>query len=56
MPNEEILEAERERVRQEYEKEMEEIRNKYESEQQSKAKIQQEVGHSHTRKGFVFRI
>ena len=44
MPNEELLEAERTRVRVEYEKEMEDIREKYKSEQQSKAKIQAEVG------------
>ena len=44
MPNEELLEAERTRVRVEYEKEMEDIREKYKSEQQSKAKIQSEVG------------
>ena len=44
VPNEELLEAERTRVRIEYEKEMEEIREKYKSEQQSKAKIQSEVG------------
>ena len=43
MPNEEILEAERQRVRSEYEQEMKEMREKYKSEQQSKAKIQAEV-------------
>ena len=44
VPNEEILEAERQRVRDEYEKQMEEIREKYQFEQESKAKIQSEVG------------
>ena len=43
VPSEEVLEAERRRVREEYENEMEEIRNKYHSEQESKAKIQAEV-------------
>jgi len=43
VPNEEILEAERQRVRSEYEQEMKEMREKYKSEQQSKAKIQAEV-------------
>ena len=43
VPNEEILEAERQRVRSEYEHEMKEMREKYKSEQQSKAKIQAEV-------------
>ena len=35
VPNEEILEAERQRVRSEYEQEMKEMREKYKSEQQS---------------------
>jgi len=43
VPSEEMLEAERLRVRQEYENDMEEIRKKYQSEQESKAKIQAEV-------------
>ena len=43
MPNEELLEAERRRVRDEYEKEMEDIRQKFKTEQQSKAKMQEEV-------------
>ena len=43
MPNEEILEAERRRVREEYDKEMQEIKQKFQSEQQSKAKMQEEV-------------
>ena len=43
MPNEELLEAERRRVRDEYEKEMVDIRQKFQTEQQSKAKMQEEV-------------
>ena len=43
VPNEELLEAERTRVRVEYEKEMEDMREKYKTEQQSKAKMQEEV-------------
>ena len=43
VPNEEILEAERQRVRSEYEQEMKEMREKYKTEQQSKAKMQAEV-------------
>ena len=43
MPNEEILEAERQRVRSEYEQEMKDMREKYKTAQQSKAKIQAEV-------------
>ncbi len=43
MPNEEILEAERRRVREEYDKEMQEIKQKFQSEQQTKAKMQEEV-------------
>ena len=43
VPNEEILEAERRRVREEYDKEMQEIKQKFQSEQQTKAKMQEEV-------------
>ena len=42
-PSEEILEAERQRVREQYEAEMREMREKFASEQQSKARVQEEV-------------
>jgi len=43
VPSEELLEAERERVRSEYEAEMAEMREKFSSEQQSKAKMAAEI-------------
>ena len=43
MPNEELLEEERKKIRDEYEYEMKEMREKFASEQKSKAKMAAEV-------------
>ena len=43
VPNEEVLEEERKKIREEYENEMLEMREKYASEQKSKAKMAAEV-------------
>ena len=43
MPNEELLEEERNKIREEYENEMLEMREKYANEQKSKAKMAAEV-------------
>ena len=43
MPNEELLEEERNKIREEYENEMLEMKEKYANEQKSKAKMAAEV-------------
>ena len=43
VPNEELLEEERNKIREEYENEMLEMREKYTNEQKSKAKMASEV-------------
>ena len=43
MPNEELLEEERKKIRDKYEEEMKEMREKYTNEQKSKAKMAAEV-------------
>ena len=43
VPNEELLEEERNKIREEYENEMLEMREKYTNEQKSKAKMAAEV-------------